>query len=262
MSWVVNQGYVDYCIYDYCGFGTFSFETPHRRSLLIIELIHHRINPKDRSPKDLCASRGFSPYVLRLGDRVQHCEIIRGRWPRTTLYERYDGQRWWLAQVVLPNMKKPFNRILNKQSPNIFSLLYFLKRWQSPWNNLSVLSALSQSTSDTVSWFSAFLTSVRFLALSDCCVHFTAVTKIFGRGLFWTEPGQNIVYVSTHQYVQCICKKGPWHPIVLKDDTETSNATQDPLELCMYSMNGKGQIAQKRPYWGENRLKSKMYEKI
>ncbi len=28
--------------------------------------------------------------------------------------------------------------------------------------------------------------------------------------------------------------------------------------ICMYLMIGKGQIAQKRPYWGENRLKSKV----
>ncbi len=28
--------------------------------------------------------------------------------------------------------------------------------------------------------------------------------------------------------------------------------------VCMYLMIGKGQIAQKRPYWGENRLKSKI----
>ncbi len=29
------------------------------------------------------------------------------------------------------------------------------------------------------------------------------------------------------------------------------------LYVCMYLMIGKGQIAQKRPYWGENRLKAK-----
>ncbi len=28
--------------------------------------------------------------------------------------------------------------------------------------------------------------------------------------------------------------------------------------VCMYLMIGKGQNAQKRPYWGENRLKSKI----
>ncbi len=31
------------------------------------------------------------------------------------------------------------------------------------------------------------------------------------------------------------------------------------MYVCMYLMIGKGQIAQKRPYWGENRLKSKIY---
>ncbi len=30
---------------------------------------------------------------------------------------------------------------------------------------------------------------------------------------------------------------------------------------CMYLMIGKGQIAQKWPYWGENRLKSKIWDK-
>ncbi len=31
--------------------------------------------------------------------------------------------------------------------------------------------------------------------------------------------------------------------------------------VCMYFMVGKGQIAQKRPFWGENRLKSKLESK-
>ncbi len=31
--------------------------------------------------------------------------------------------------------------------------------------------------------------------------------------------------------------------------------------VCVYLMIGKGQIAQKRPYWGENRLKSKIMGK-
>ncbi len=30
----------------------------------------------------------------------------------------------------------------------------------------------------------------------------------------------------------------------------------------MYLMIRKGQIAQKRPYWGKNRLKSKLYERL
>ncbi len=29
--------------------------------------------------------------------------------------------------------------------------------------------------------------------------------------------------------------------------------------VCMYLMIEKGQIAQKRPYWGEKKLKSKIY---
>ncbi len=31
--------------------------------------------------------------------------------------------------------------------------------------------------------------------------------------------------------------------------------------VCVYLMIGEGQIAQKRPYWGENRLKSKIKSK-
>ncbi len=38
-----------------------------------------------------------------------------------------------------------------------------------------------------------------------------------------------------------------------------NNAEATPEYVCMYLMIGKGQIAQKRPYWGENRLKSKIY---
>ncbi len=30
--------------------------------------------------------------------------------------------------------------------------------------------------------------------------------------------------------------------------------------VCMYLLIGKGQSAQKRPYWGENRIKRKIYE--
>ncbi len=33
------------------------------------------------------------------------------------------------------------------------------------------------------------------------------------------------------------------------------------MYVCMYLMIGKGQIAQKRPYWGENRLKSTIKRK-
>ncbi len=29
---------------------------------------------------------------------------------------------------------------------------------------------------------------------------------------------------------------------------------------CMYLLFGKGQSAQKRPYWGEDRIKRKIYE--
>ncbi len=30
--------------------------------------------------------------------------------------------------------------------------------------------------------------------------------------------------------------------------------------VCMYLLIGKGQSAQKRPYWGEDRIKRKIYE--
>ncbi len=39
----------------------------------------------------------------------------------------------------------------------------------------------------------------------------------------------------------------------------TTRRRGKPLYVCMYLMIGKGQIAQKRPYWGENRPKSKIY---
>ncbi len=32
------------------------------------------------------------------------------------------------------------------------------------------------------------------------------------------------------------------------------------LYVCMYLLIGKGQSAQKRPYWGEDRIKRKNYE--
>ncbi len=32
------------------------------------------------------------------------------------------------------------------------------------------------------------------------------------------------------------------------------------LYVCMYLLIGKGQSAQKRPYWGEDRIKRKIYE--
>ncbi len=32
------------------------------------------------------------------------------------------------------------------------------------------------------------------------------------------------------------------------------------MYVCMYLLIGKGQIAQKRPYWGEDRIKRKIYE--
>ncbi len=32
------------------------------------------------------------------------------------------------------------------------------------------------------------------------------------------------------------------------------------MYVCMYLLIGKGQSAQKRPYWGEDRIKRKIYE--
>ncbi len=32
------------------------------------------------------------------------------------------------------------------------------------------------------------------------------------------------------------------------------------MDVCMYLLIGKGQSAQKRPYWGEDRIKRKLYE--
>ncbi len=45
--------------------------------------------------------------------------------------------------------------------------------------------------------FSVFLTSVRLLALSDSCVHFTAVTKIVGRGFL-----NSVVLLGDYQFSQ------------------------------------------------------------
>ncbi len=42
-----------------------------------------------------------------------------------------------------------------------------------------------------------------------------------------------------------------------------ANAYLNPfvcMYVCMYLLIGKGQSAQKRPYWGEDRIKRKIYE--
>ncbi len=50
------------------------------------------------------------------------------------------------------------------------------------------------------------------------------------------------------------------HDNILKlNSSEDTAGNCVTLYVCMYLMIGKGQIAQKRPYWGENRLKSKIY---
>ncbi len=42
-------------------------------------------------------------------------------------------------------------------------------------------------------------------------------------------------------------------------DLLTASVVITKANVCMYLMLGKGQIAQKRPYCGENRLKNKIY---
>ncbi len=46
------------------------------------------------------------------------------------------------------------------------------------------------------------------------------------------------------------------HPVRKKDVPVKLTDRKAHSSVCMYFMIGKGQIAQKRPYWGENRLKS------
>ncbi len=58
-------------------------------------------------------------------------------------------------------------------------------------------------------------------------------------------------------------KSSPLIPQVdnAQQDTEMRvKNSEECMYVCMYLLIGKGQSAQKRPYWGEDRIKRKIYE--
>ncbi len=60
----------------------------------------------------------------------------------------------------------------------------------------------------------------------------------------------------------------PRKPLYTHNDCEVAEEDEYKLRVnsktkenvCMYLLIGKGQCAQKRPYWGEDRIKGKIYE--
>ncbi len=46
----------------------------------------------------------------------------------------------------------------------------------------------------------------------------------------------------------------------VKANQKRKRGSYSRVLVCMYLLIGKGQSAQKRPYWGENRIKRKIHE--